>query len=497
MNCAQHPPPAPHRALLCYDVLCTIFEQLAASEELWYDYDVSTGDASSWYERRADCEQRRTLARCARVCRAFFTPAVAVLWRDLDSLAPVARVAAAEASDNDNDDTDTDTTRQRVPGRTDLLDVIAPALSSLHLVLRPAPRRPPPSPAECARFVRELLDGLAARAPRLRYLRISTTAGIREAWLEPVAGFRELDTVDLLERIYQDVSTSPLLRPLAAMPALHHLKIRLPADVPDLAPGAFPALRTLTLDATHAPLRSAASLIAALSSPHMHALALQNCPCTAVGVGAALHAVCTAIRTRVGASLRTLELSLRGAPPVASDARPLLSAIEPLLELRDLADVRITLAPEVVVLPASARDLDRMAEAWPGVRTLHLSYNPGNAPPSLEDVAALAHRCTELQDLVLPGIDASIPVREKKEGEASPHYSAPATMTPTRGLRSLSLADRGCQSRIPDPARLAAFLDGLFPEVEWRCPPLPSQGWRETVQEVVQLRVRRMVGREW
>ena len=116
MNCAQHPPPAPHRALLCYDVLCTIFEQLAASEELWYDFDVSTGDASSWYERRADCEQRRTLARCARVCRAFFTPAVAVLWRDLDSLAPIARVVAASGA-SDNDDSDSDTTRVRPSSR--------------------------------------------------------------------------------------------------------------------------------------------------------------------------------------------------------------------------------------------------------------------------------------------------------------------------------------------------------------------------------------------
>ena len=40
----------------------------------------------------------RTLARCARVSRAFFLPAVSVLWRDLDDLRPLATLDPNEVS---------------------------------------------------------------------------------------------------------------------------------------------------------------------------------------------------------------------------------------------------------------------------------------------------------------------------------------------------------------------------------------------------------------
>ena len=100
MLCPQQSPPAtpgPHRALLCYDVLCTIFDQLAAPEDAWYDYDVSNRDAHCWYARRVDSQRRTTLARCARVCRAFFAPVTAILWRDVDSLTPL--ISALRTSD--------------------------------------------------------------------------------------------------------------------------------------------------------------------------------------------------------------------------------------------------------------------------------------------------------------------------------------------------------------------------------------------------------------
>ncbi len=88
----------PHRALTCYDVLCAIFEQLAASEQFWYDYDVSIGDANCWYARRTDSLRRSTLARCARVCTAFLEPAISVLWRDIDSLEPLIAISATQCT---------------------------------------------------------------------------------------------------------------------------------------------------------------------------------------------------------------------------------------------------------------------------------------------------------------------------------------------------------------------------------------------------------------
>ena len=61
------------------------------------------------------------------------------------------------------------------------------------------------------------------------------------------------------------------------------------------------------------------------------------------------------------------------------------------------------------------------------------------------------------------------------------------------GLRSLCLSDSGWNSHIPDPMLLAKFLDALFPEVEWKCPALASEHWRETIQEVMNLRIMRLV----
>ncbi|KAI0681855.1 hypothetical protein C8T65DRAFT_703887 [Cerioporus squamosus] len=137
-----------------------------------------------------------------------------------------------------------------------------------------------------------------------------------------------------------------------------------------------------------------------------------------------------------------------------------------------------------------------MAEAWPRATRLHLCYHPSSSSPSLKDVAEFARQCGDLTDLVLPGIDATGscsgtgPVINPKRVSFPPH---PPTRTgPRHALRSLSLADSGWNSKIPDPMRLARFMDELFPDVEWKCPPLASEHWRETIQEAVRLRIARI-----
>ena len=77
----------PHRALSCYDVLSMIFEHFER-EDTWYDHDTSIGDGNAWFARRADIPRRRCLARCGRVCKDFFFPAITILWRHIDSLSP-------------------------------------------------------------------------------------------------------------------------------------------------------------------------------------------------------------------------------------------------------------------------------------------------------------------------------------------------------------------------------------------------------------------------
>ena len=97
----MHPSNSPqHQALASYDILASIFDQLETSEEAWYDYDPSTGESTAWYQRHAETERRVTLARSSRVCRAFFSPAVAVLWRNLDCLSPLASAINASSALN-------------------------------------------------------------------------------------------------------------------------------------------------------------------------------------------------------------------------------------------------------------------------------------------------------------------------------------------------------------------------------------------------------------
>ncbi|PIL24728.1 hypothetical protein GSI_12614 [Ganoderma sinense ZZ0214-1] len=558
--------PRPHWALSCHDILCTIFEQFVVAEDKWSDYDTSIGDANSWFARRADASRRRTLARCARVCKAFFAPAITVLWRDIDNLSPLLtamrsslRSAAAapmvfeqrmrvseyarhiravhglgkpsQAPEQDFSALEgwmeaapllPQLQRMRwvqaVPSGTELLHLVPSSLHSLHIIFRKSPTWSDSDsvslhgqPSKYELYVRSLLKEVTARIPKLRYLRVSTTGDIPESWLEPLCSLSSLENVDLLERIYSEVMTAPLLGPLASLRNLQTLKLRLPIDLPsNMERDGFPTLESLILDTMFAPLRTVSTFLSTITSQRLSSLLIQGCECTTDAVTSSLYDTCDVVRTRFASSLRTFELSLRGVGPPGAHHQPLVRAIEPLLDLHDLRDVCISIAPEVAVVPASEHDLERMAEAWPRATRLHLAYFPSAASPSLKDIAGFAQHCLGLTDLVLPGIDASAATAgienlkqaplaaahsDSKEGAEAMEVED-AGNEPEKaphGLRSLCLSDSGWNSYIPDPLLLAKFLDALFPEVEWKCPPLASEHWRETIQEVMNLRIMRLV----
>ena len=88
-------PPIQHNE----DVLYCIFEHLAIHEHQWYAFDpphlmrVDGGPEESEDSRLVSKQKSRlALARCARVCRAFFRPAASVLWRYLDDTRPLQRL---------------------------------------------------------------------------------------------------------------------------------------------------------------------------------------------------------------------------------------------------------------------------------------------------------------------------------------------------------------------------------------------------------------------
>ncbi len=73
--------------MLNQDILQVIFEELAAPDHSWYEYEgVAIPGRACWSQERDEVIRRATLAACVRVCRAFFEPAACVLWKDLDDL---------------------------------------------------------------------------------------------------------------------------------------------------------------------------------------------------------------------------------------------------------------------------------------------------------------------------------------------------------------------------------------------------------------------------
>ncbi|KAI0675797.1 hypothetical protein C8Q78DRAFT_964531 [Trametes maxima] len=538
----------PHRALSSYDILFTIFEHLEGSEQGWYDYDPSTGDSNDWHTRQLGAECRCALARCARVCRAFFHPAIAILWRNVDDLSPLFDLLRATSWSSKERHARTCTKEiprlayaseqaarvlqyawrvRAVHGprtlaahprdadyglppwikgaqafrqlrhlrwiedglpSTELVQVVPPSLRSLHIVFRTSSAgwsewtvQRSPSPEELS--IRALLRQVAIKAPHLRYLRITTSGAAKEAWFAAVGDFRELAAFDVLEPVYGEVTTLPLIRPLAALRSLRSLRMRLPhGDMPDLSTDAFPALRSLTLDAMFAPLAAIPAFLASVSSPHVESLSLLNCECGTISVHERLHATAAIVRAKFSA-LREFGLSLRGIGPVHAHPQPLVATLAPLLEMHDLRDVRISVLQEVAVVAASEHDLQRMSEAWPNAARLHLSCYPSLTCPPLLDLAGAARQCSSLSELILPGIA----VTASDMDDILAMRDAPA-----HGLQSLSLSDAGWHSRIPNPQRLARCLDKIFPAVDWQCPRLASDSWSDTIQELVQLRIARL-----
>ncbi|KAI0349557.1 hypothetical protein OH77DRAFT_1431963 [Trametes cingulata] len=541
-----------HRALTCYDILYAIFEHFEDSDDSWYDYDPSTGDSRAWYARQAAAANRCTLARCARVCRAFFHPAVALLWRNLEDPSQLFALLRSAPMSSSKPQTEAAQARtlqftqptclpeqtvralhyawrvraihgprtpaikskaddyslspwvkeqpllpqlkrlrwtQHIPGSTDLLQVVSPCLDSLHLNFRKTSS--PGSESSMARstspqelYVRDLIGQVAAKAPRLRYLRITTSGEVQESWLESVGELQALETFDILEPIYCQPRTYPLLRPLATLPNLQHLRLRLPeTPMPHVEGDAFPSLRTLTLDAMFAPLSAIPAFLSSISSPHLESLELLNCECATVSVHAKLYEMTDIIRSKFGPGLRTFVFSMRGVGPLQAQPQPLVKTIEPLLDMHDLSEVRISIAPEVAVVAASEHDLKKMGEAWPKATKLHLSYHPCSACPPIRDLLGVGRQCTQLTELILPGLDAS--TFEADDAQQQPDSAFHC-------LRTLSLSDAGWNSRIPNPERLAKSLDTLFPAVDWQCPRIASEAWAETIQELVQLRIARL-----
>ncbi|KAI1791787.1 hypothetical protein LXA43DRAFT_944802 [Ganoderma leucocontextum] len=471
--------PSASHALLNQDVAYVIFQHLAVPDASWYDYDTATCNTKSVDDTT---ERRGTLARCARVCRALLFPAVSVLWRNLDSLETLGVLAQsstpqkAEVRDCGLSRSVMATNLRPVPGTTDLLPLLSPALRSLHILFRSSrnTRR-----YEHQTFVGALLLQAAERVPNLRYLRLTRASGIPEAWLLHVDQFACVEVLDISEPTYDEVTTRDLLPRLAAMGNLRSLKLRLPAatinGAYDHATRSFGALQDLHLDCKHASLDYAIALLRLVSSPYLASVRLEECECPTDSLSGSLLEFCTVLHAAFGPTFRTIFLSMTliGAPVVFE--HPLVKHLEPLFHIRELTEFcfRTALASGNVSIPVSESDLAAMAESWPRLRHLDLNYVPVAERPGLRTLLSFARHCPSLTSLNLPCIDA----RDVEFlSPCPPHLS----------LTFCSVSDCGWDSLIPDPEGLAQFLKALFPNLTLFRPQLRivSEHWVGTVESL-------------
>ncbi|KAI8985576.1 hypothetical protein BD414DRAFT_441235 [Trametes punicea] len=550
MDAAFSLPTMPHPALSCYDILFAVFQHLESPEETWYDYDPTIQESSAWHIRHAAAENRRTLASCAQVCRAFFQPAVALLWRDVDdtsqlfdllraaplcSAEPIAGRCAGDekgklaclsnqaaralqyawhvrAIHGPRKQVRSHRDQSRLPAwvqmqplfpqlrylrwtmsashRTncDFAELVPSSLHGLHLVFPRQTQGNGPSTAvsdrPCQDFARKLTSEFVLKARSLRYLRITVLDKMHESWLDSVSGLPlgQLETFDL-ESPPEASAPLSFLRPLAALQYLRHLGLRLPGSVPAVGADAFPSLCTLMLDANLVQLRAISAFLSTISSHSLESLTLLNCQSTSAAINFEMHELADILRRRFSGSLRRLVLNLLGTSHPQAEPQSLTKTLEPLLDVHAMSDLTLSLSRDVHALTSSKEDLRKMAKAWPKVTRLHLSY--GGAALSVHDLEYLAHHCASLTDLIIPAIDASV-----SQGE---DVLLRRQYLPRHGLRFLSLHDGGTCSTIPNPGRLARWLDTLFPKVDWRCPRGGSEPWQDTVEELVQLRIARLI----
>ncbi|KAJ8474448.1 hypothetical protein ONZ51_g7215 [Trametes cubensis] len=539
----------PHYALTCYDVLFAIFEYLENLEESWYDYDPSTQEASSWYSRQLAWQSRSTLASCSRVCRAFFRPAAALLWRNVDDVSHLIALLKStplllmEPLASHSEPIDKALVKSAyLPEQASRALQYAWRVRAIH-----GHRRRSFSHGKYW----ELPDWTQGQPlfPQLRYLRWTMDFAGGDKLLELLSP--SLRSLHLIFPKPFASSTSPsdaagepqeafvrnLVRQIALKaPALRYMRISSGGARESWfqSVGEFAQLETFEFhrsaceEATALPLMQPLAALRHLqhlqlrlpgNSPHLapHAFpSLQTL--TLDATFSPLHAVPAFLSSVSSCNLRSLSLlncqcvSLSPSTELHEVAEVMRSKFSSslrqfTLELHGVSHDHVESQPLTKALGplfSMPHLSDVHIRMFPGVVAINPSKDDlkemahawPNAtrlelsylrhPSPLRDLVDVSRRCTSLMELVLPGINAS--AEEMKAVLSMPDpVAAP-------NLRSLNLFDDGSCSVIPDPERLAKCLDRLFPSADWRTPRGGEEAWAETVQELVRLRIARLYG---
>ncbi|KDQ50479.1 hypothetical protein JAAARDRAFT_211652 [Jaapia argillacea MUCL 33604] len=244
---------------------------------------------------------------------------------------------------------------------------------------------------------RDFLPRLASNAPMVRCLTLS--GYMPNLLLETLPEFSSLTdlTMSDLDGVLIDGKT---FRALSCLAALSTLSVDLRGVAAEALLGwtGFPSLQSFTLDGTSVDI--AAAVISTISSTLFNNVCIKGSPRATVEESRHLF---TRLRN-FKHTLATVSLTFDELTSPSNRRYPLTDIIESLLDLHRMLHLQIiSHQPNAVLVTDDC--MDKMAVAWPGIKTLDLLFGYSQPGITVRGLTAFAQKCPSLCDLCLDAID--------------------------------------------------------------------------------------------
>ncbi|KAI0712859.1 hypothetical protein C8T65DRAFT_739268 [Cerioporus squamosus] len=445
----------------------------------------------------------RTLARAARICKAFTDPALSILWHSLTNIVPLLNVLPTFSEWRETltgrvtskhwqrfreygsrirelwYHTSDDNLISKPPAivhhmqqergsvlprlrmlsyevsdahRTSLLPLLSPGLESLELSCTFEKQNPAPSDAEQGAVVDRLLRAVCTTCPSLRELQLCylrSSLPLQGA----ATGLQALKTLQLTHS--HQIDDLEAIRALAALPQLeklHDLRLKLPhrRTAASIPLSGFRSLKDLFIvgDADDV-LQFLQYVLSALDTVQIILWS---------SVSAWLRAS-RSISPLLLKSVRELIIQFvpsqtraSGEPIRDISEIELVELLRPLLLIRTVETFCLVLRKVGLVSDDSL--YETMAKSWPQLRNLWLDVDPSLSTPTFRTLSAFASHCPLLNTLVLPHLDHTALASD---------LDLPYPINTSLRRLSFYLVDK---LRIDDVGSAARHLVDLFPKLD-------------------------------
>ncbi|KAH9939822.1 hypothetical protein B0H21DRAFT_756090 [Amylocystis lapponica] len=454
---------------------------------------------------RLDSE-RLLLVKAACICKAFLEPALAQLWKELDSLVPILRLLSSSTVlvEHKEDYYNTknvyiihapvlahEWTRATyyarlvrklscgymtsgihpsVPSELNYigegkplfpsltsLEVYRPSGIDLLFLMSPTLRDVKIGPDSslfwdrkagdlyaCGRFI----CTLSLQVPSLRTLRISGSS--HPLLLGYIPHFKQLQTLEMT------VNTASILPLVATMDRLTTLFVTFPNEVADsniiINPG-FETLDRLEVHITEGcPMLCVSRFLEAISSPDLQHALFTSILLRDSRAWLDFRNCLASFALRCGSTVQTIHIKIGTAWARDEETYGMMDHITPLLAMRQLKRVHVEYEYITRHTPLTREDITAIATAWPDITDLTIECPPDHKLPSLDCLVDFTSYCPNLRMLAIPGM-----ATELSHVDMYPLLD--------HGLKILAQANPRYMS-MEDPVNTARFLDHIFPHLD-------------------------------